>query len=283
MTAGESQDSLNTSFVLLKVLGFSLVLILLFTLVTNILPQVGGEAPVEQEVDIGALTIESYAALGESIFNGKGTCTLCHNDRGRAPNIPSVNMVETAAGRLKDPRYKGKASDSESYFRESMLDPSLYVVAGFGKKGSNDTISPMPHISKPPIQLSEVEINAVIAYLQAKDGNDVTVPLPTEAPVAEEELAAGAVPAAAGTAEEVIAKFGCQGCHSVLGTEGFVGPNLENVGNRLSPEKIRQSIVDPEAVIAEGFPPGVMPVDFAAQMMVKEFDMLVEFLANNKS
>jgi hypothetical protein len=77
---------------LLKVVLFSISLTLVFTLVTNLLPQVEGEAPVEQEIDLGALTMDSFVALGESTFSGKGTCTLCHNNMGRAPDILQLNM-----------------------------------------------------------------------------------------------------------------------------------------------------------------------------------------------
>ena len=242
---GEIKSGSN---VLAKSLGFSLALTLLFTLVANLLPQVEGEAPVEQEVDIGALTVESFAALGESIFAGKGTCTLCHNAMGRAPDILALNMVATADERLKDERYKGNASGAESYFRESMVDPGIYVVKGFGKKGSNDTISPMPAVHKAPIELSDVEIGAVIAFMQAKDGNDVTVPLPTvplpgEPPVAEAEPAAGAAPVAAASAEEALGKFGCSACHDILGSGASLGPSLTTVGARLSVDEIRQSFL----------------------------------------
>lgn len=266
--------------VLAKSMGFSLGLALLFTLVANLLPQMEGEAPVENEVDLGALTVESFAALGESIFSGNGTCALCHNDLGRAPDILALNMVETAIAHLKDERYKGNATDAVSYLHESMVDPGIYVVKGFGKKGSNDTISPMPSIDKPPIQLSEIEINAVIAYLQAKDGHDVTVSLPTEVPAVETAPEKSAGPAS--TAEEVLSRYGCQACHKVLGSGGDLGPDLEQVGKRLSPEKIRQSIIDPDVDITEGFSPGVMPQNFSEQMMVKELEILVTFLADTK-
>ena len=116
--------------VLAKSMGFSLALALLFTLVANLLPQVEGEAPVEQKVDLGALTVESYAALGETLFSGKGTCALCHNDLGRAPDILAINMVEVANQHMQDERYKGSATDAESYLHESMVDPGIYVEIG---------------------------------------------------------------------------------------------------------------------------------------------------------
>ncbi|MCF6258113.1 MAG: c-type cytochrome [Gammaproteobacteria bacterium] len=279
MNTEQTREPKSSGNVLAKSMGFSLGLALLFTLVANLLPQVKGEAPVEQEVDLGALTIESFVALGESIFTGKGTCSLCHNDLGRAPDILALNMVEVAIQHLKDERYKGNAVDAESYLHESLVDPGIYVVKDFGKKGSNDTISPMPAVNKAPIELSEIEINAVIAYLQAKDGNDVTVPLPIEAPEVEIQ---SAEPIVAGTIEEVLAKYNCQACHKVLGSGGDLGPDLEQVGMHLSPEQIRQSIIDPDVEITKGFPPGVMPQNFAEQMRVKELDMLVTFLVDGE-
>ncbi|MEH6626641.1 MAG: c-type cytochrome [Motiliproteus sp.] len=263
-----------------KVLGFSLALTLVFTGVANLLPQVEGESPKEEKVDLGALTMESFVALGESTVSGKGTCTLCHNDLGRAPDILALNMVATAEERLADSRYQGKATDVESYLRESMMDPGVYVVAGFGKKGSNDTESPMPAVHKKPIELSRVQIDAVIAFLQSKDGNDVTVALPTDAP-AETVAAPAAAPAAAASAEEAVAKYGCSACHTIFDTESPVGPNLTTVASRLSVDEIRQSIINPSAVIVEGFPP-IMPPNFAERMTVKELELLVAKLAEMK-
>lgn len=275
-----SSEKKSSGGVLAKSMGFSLGLALLFTLVANLLPQVEGEAPVEQKVDLGALTVESYAALGETLFAGKGTCTLCHNDLGRAPNILGIDIVSVAHEHLKDERYKGAATDAESYLHESMVDPGIYVVKGFGKKGSNDTISPMPAVDKPPIELSEMEINAIIAFLQSKDGHEVTVPLPTEAPVVESASPKAAGPA--GSIEAVVAKYGCQACHVILGSGGDLGPDLDKTIGHFSREEIQQSIVDPDAVIVEGFPAGVMPQDFADQMWVKELNILVDYLAGGE-
>nr|VFK18304.1 MAG: Cytochrome c551/c552 [Candidatus Kentron sp. LFY] len=271
--------------ILLEVLGFSLTLAFVFTLLANTLPQVEGEAPGEEnDMDLGALTMDGFVAMGEAIFQGKGTCALCHNALGRAPDLMAMNVMGAATERLRDARYAGSAVDPTDYLRESLLAPSAYVVKGFGKKGSFDTESPMPNVGKPPIGLSDTEIDAVIAFLQAKDGFDVTIALPTEAPPeAEESVAtvATAAPLPAKTPEEIIAKYGCNACHTVLDTTSPVGPSLQDVGARLSPEEIRVSIIDPAAVIAEGFPP-IMPPDFADRMTVRELEMLVGFLAGQE-
>ncbi len=273
--------------VLFNVLLFSISLTLVFTLVANLLPQVEGEAPVEQEIDLGALTMDSFVSLGESIFNGKGTCTLCHNSMGRAPDILQLNMVATSTERLADSRYKGTASTEEDYMRESMVNPGIYVVSGFGKKGSNDTESPMPVVDKAPISLSTIEMNAVIAFMQAKDGNEISIALPEELPeesaIVDTGLGQKSAPVkVAETADEVLEKFTCKACHSISGTESPVGPDLNNVGVRLNEAQIRQSILDPNIEIAEGFDGGMMPDDFSQKMTVSELSMLIEFLVSQK-
>lgn len=270
--------------VLLRTLGFSLALILIFTAVTYILPQMKGEAPVEKALDVGALTKDSFIALGEDLYRGKGTCTLCHNALGRAPDLLALNVEKVSLERLADSRYQGSAKDVEGYIRESMVDPGRYVVAGFGKKGSNDTESPMPAIDQPPTQLSAVEIDAIIAFLQDKDGNTVTVALPAaipqKPPVSGTELLAGEKQGLAQGPEEAIAKFGCAACHSIMATVSAVGPDLNEVGDRLSIDQIRASIITPNAVIAQGYPP-IMPY-FSEKMMISELELIVNFLSKQK-
>ena len=281
-TETDQQALPPSSGVLTKVLGFSVGLTLVFTLVANLLPQVEGEAPVDEVIDLGALTPESFAALGEKLFMGKGTCTLCHKPPplGRAPDIQGENMVGLAEERMADERYQGEAKTAQDYIFESMIAPSAYVVKDWGVAGSDDTVSPMPKVNAAPIELTEVEMNAVIAYLQHKDGNDITVELPTETPAVEEQApgATGGAPLPAQSAEEAIKKYGCQACHSLLGSSSPVGPTLDDVARRLDRQQIQQSILDPAAVISEGFA-NMMPTDFAEKMTVNELNMIVDLLA----
>ena len=161
-----------------------------------------------------------------------------------------------------------------------MIDPSIFVVKTWGTPGSNDSISPMPKVDTAPIELSAVEVDAIIAYLQKKDGNDITVELPTEAPAPIKksvENGGGGLTAPAKTAEAAIKKYGCQTCHSMLGTKATIGPSLEDVASHLSRNEIGQSILEPSAVITEGFT-DMMPKDFGDQMTVKELSMIVDLL-----
>ena len=85
----------------LKVMAFSVAVLLAYTLFANILPQVQSDPPAEEEpVAAGSLDAAGMVAWGEKLFAGKGTCTLCHNDRGRAPDILAMDLKTTFTERL---------------------------------------------------------------------------------------------------------------------------------------------------------------------------------------
>jgi len=267
----------------LRVIAFSVLALLAFTGFANLLPQVQSDPPSDDDAPTGAMDMPAYIAYGEELFTGKGTCTLCHNDLGRAPDLLNIDLGADFAERLADLKYGGP-KDVESYIRESMLMPSAYVVPGFGKKGTNDTESPMPTVNKPPIGLNDVQMNALIAFLMDLAGLEPSVPLPTgedAAPAAEEPAAGGDTgEPLATTAEDAINKFFCSGCHDLLDSEADLGPDLRGVGTRLGEGGIMAAILDPNATIAEGFDPDIMPQDFAEQMHASELKLIVDYLMN---
>lgn len=279
----------------LKVMTFSLAVLFTYTLFANVLPQVQSNPPAEEEpLAAGDLDMDGLIAWGERIFRGKGTCTLCHNNLGRAPDLLAVNLAKEFSERMADPRYQGAAKGAtgakavEAYIRESMLEPSAYVVAGFGKKGSNDTVSPMPAVDKPPISLSEAQAHALIAFLEDRAGLDVTVPLPTGEAVADNAGTADSggdeeEDGPATTAKAAIEKFTCNACHDLFGSEADTGPKLAGVGARLGRDGIAKAILQPNAEIAKGFEADIMPKDFADQMRIREFDLIVDYLMTLKA
>jgi hypothetical protein len=52
------------------------------------------------------------------------------------------------------------------------------------------------------------------------------------------------------------------------------------VSERLSADEIRESILDPDAVIATGFQPGLMLQNFGETLTPEELDQLVAYLSN---
>jgi cytochrome c oxidase subunit II len=87
------------------------------------------------------------------------------------------------------------------------------------------------------------------------------------------------------------AQAGCGGCHALAkaGTDAQIGPALDdltaaaNEAGVLVPEFVRSSIVDPDAVIAPDYQPGVMPKDFAQSLSPEELDALVAYLSGEGS
>jgi cytochrome c553 len=79
---------------------------------------------------------------------------------------------------------------------------------------------------------------------------------------ATKDQPAGAVPATTGAATGDFMKLGeeqwqlqeCYNCHKLKGEGGKKrGPELDNIGNLLTPDDIKQKILDPKSWMAEGF------------------------------
>lgn len=272
----------------IKVMAFSLLTIAAFAGYSNFgIPVIRPALPPEEEqLDLAAMTMDEFVALGERVFNGKGTCTLCHSAvGGRAPLLDTAAVI--ADERLADERYEGEADTAEAYLLESMVKPSAYVVPGFGKAGSNDTESPMPNVAGGGIGMSDAEISAVIAYLQDLAGVEVTVEIPSAeqaidaAVEGESEVAAvtESKPVILEDAEAIITKHACGACHKIAGQQGVLGPDLTRIGASRDEAFLRRAIIEPNADITEGFQPNLMPSNYGEQLYAKELEVLVAYLA----
>lgn len=84
-----------------------------------------------------------------------------------------------------------------------------------------------------------------------------------------------------GPGGQVFANNGCGSCHTlgIAQSAGNVGPNLDDELPGQSTDMIRQSIVDPEAMIVQGFPSGVMPANYGDSIPSADLDKLVNFLS----
>lgn len=264
----------------LKVVLFALLVIGFFSGFANFgVPQIEPEAPpAAGKLELGAMTMDQFIALGKKLYEGKGTCTLCHNAvGGRAPLLDRAGA--TADERLKDTRYKGEAKNAEEYLYESLVKPSAFVVAGFGKAGTNDAESPMPQISGGATGFSEAELRSVVAFLQDWSGIEVTVKIPEDVGAAKtEDKPAQRAPAK--DAPALIGQLGCTACHTIGPMAGGpVGPDLSKVGAKRDAAYLRRAILDPNADLAKGFPPNLMPPIYGEQIYAKELEMLVAYLA----
>jgi len=84
---------------------------------------------------------------------------------------------------------------------------------------------------------------------------------------------------------QVFANNGCGGCHTLKAAKsgGVTGPNLDEVLPGQAEAMIHESIVDPNAKIATGYPPNVMPENFEQKLSSKELEDLVKYLLESTS
>ena len=109
---------------------------------------------------------------------------------------------------------------------------------------------------------------------ETETGQTETTPPAT---TAEEEAPAG--DPAAGKA--LFASNGCSGCHTfeAAGSTGAVGPNLDEALQGKDAAFVHQSIVEPNAEVAEGYNAGVMPS--FQQLSEDQVNDLVAFLTQS--
>ena len=113
------------------------------------------------------MTTEELIEVGSELAGGKGQCLVgCHQIGSSGPSrYPDLGGIGGRAGN----QIEG-LSDVE-YLAQSLYEPGAFIVPGY-----EDGMQPM---NEPPINLSDDEIKAVIAWLQSLGGT-ATVTLDTD-------------------------------------------------------------------------------------------------------
>ena len=333
---------------LMKIGGFMFFVAAALSGYGNWLPQVeGGFPPPVVKLDFQSMSPQQLGDEGEKIIFGgigqsktqgaigKGQCPLCHGfQKGflseRAPNL--FGIPARAAEQLKAPTYhmndpaartteqieafegSGTAINAQEYIAESHACPSCFVVPGFGVKGSNDTVSPMPKIHKPPISLTLGELVAVDTWMYTREGAE-SPPFEEIQASYEKFIPEGERPAEGGDEEEgggaggnmlvdgseshddLFMGAGCPACHTIPGIEGAtgkVGPELWEGSNapkrikdpgyagkaKTTKEYITESILNPSAYVVSDFPDNQMPKDFGLKLTGGALSKMVDYLAS---
>jgi mono/diheme cytochrome c family protein len=120
---------------------------------------------------------------------------------------------------------------------------------------------------------------ATHAETATEPGETETEPPGTTTGEAEPQPPPGAAQGDPAAGRQVFEAQGCGGCHtfSAAGTSGTVGPNLDEVQGQ-DAESVEEAIVEPNAEVASGFAPNVMPQDYGENLTQEQLDDLVAFL-----
>jgi mono/diheme cytochrome c family protein len=141
-------------------------------------------------------------------------------------------------------------------------------------------------------QTIEGIVKAQVEYPRPSNGNSA-VSMPRDVVTGQDldDVAAyvgmyAGVPGAAppsvpgGPGAQVFANNGCGTCHTLAaaGSGGVTGPDLDEVLPGQTTAMVKESIEDPNAQIAKGYPANVMPQNFKETISAKEFGQLAEYL-----
>jgi mono/diheme cytochrome c family protein len=197
----------------------------------------------------GCGTTTADTARGRSLFIQK--CGVCHT-------LAEAGSAGTQGPNLDD----AFASARESGQNSDTIEGIVKAQVEFPRPGNGD-----PAVSMPSDIVTGQDLDDVIAYVGSVAG------VPGAAPPK--------VPGGPGA--QVFANNGCGSCHTFAAANsgGVTGPNLDEVLSGQTAAMVEESIVDPNASIATGYPANVMPETFGTELSKKELEQLVEFLIEN--
>jgi mono/diheme cytochrome c family protein len=204
-----------------------------------------------------------------------------------------LGLVLTACGRDEPDLSTGKAQFVEKCGQCHVLaragtagtqGPNLDAAfrAALAKGISRDTVKGVVHdqiahprrggIMPPALVEGEVadDVASYVGYAAARPGDDTGA------------LATAGL-AEATTGEQIFTAAGCAGCHTFkpAGSTGTIGPDLDDLASAagdMPPEDfVRESILNPNAEVTQGFPAGVMP-SFEGRLTDKQVQALVDYL-----
>ena len=239
----------------MRLLTFSLAVIWFYAFVAGLVPE---SSTAVNLTELDWSDPDAVAEQGALVFNGKGQCSACHTvdttaPPGRCPDLTDIGT--NAATRVS-------GMDAKAYLIESMYQPANFLVPGYGKI--------MPEVWKPPISLSKLEIEAVIAYLQSQGGE--IDPTPFDEPIDRADVGTTAEalpPLLTGDPElgkKVFVDAACISCHAVTGIESpaagettnedfevVTAPDLSEIAAFNDMRYLEESILVPGAQIVSGY------------------------------
>lgn len=197
----------------------------------------------------GCGTTTADTTRGRTLFVQK--CGVCHT-LGQAGTTAQVgpNLDDAFAAAREN------GNDSET------IEGVVKAQVEFPRESNGD-----PRVSMPADVVTGQDLDDVAAYVGEWAG--VPGAAPPEVP--------------GGPGAQVFANNGCGTCHTLAAANsgGVTGPNLDEVLPGQSEAMIHESIVDPNKVIAKGYPPNVMPPNFEQLLTPKELEDLVKYLSES--
>jgi mono/diheme cytochrome c family protein len=199
----------------------------------------------------GCGTTSADTARGRVLFKQK--CGVCHT-------LAQAGTTAQVGPNLDDAFASAREAGEESETIEGVVKAQVE----FPRPNNGH-----PNVSMPADVVTGQDLDDVAAYVGEWAG----------VPGAEPPQVPG------GPGAQVFANNGCGTCHTLAaaGSGGTTGPNLDEVLPGQTEAMIHESIADPNAKIAKGYPSGVMPSNFEQLITPKELEDLVKYLSESTS
>jgi mono/diheme cytochrome c family protein len=198
---------------------------------------------------------------------GCGGTTTADVDRGRALFVEKCGTCHAMAqagttGQIGPDIDLAFAAARESGQTDSTIEGVVKAQVGYPRPSTDN-----PAVSMPADIVTGQDLDDVAAYIGLYAG------VPGAAPPKVD----------GGPGAQVFADKGCGGCHILAAAEagGVTGPDLDEVLPGQSAAMIEKSIVAPNAELAKGYPPNLMPANFDSLLNPRELEQLVQFLAKS--
>jgi mono/diheme cytochrome c family protein len=199
-------------------------------------------------------------------------CTVCHRGQGRATTVADAHgdvphwdqpmlpqrYIQASCGKCHEAADNPAAPElarGQQVFEESgclgchklnaiggVIGPALDKVGArhspeWLKKHFLTPAEVTPGSAMPPQKFAEQDLEAITLFMLSQTGE-----------TAPGYYASMKVIPSAGVGQRLFEQKGCVGCHSVAGKGGAIGPPLDDVGLRRSPDWMVQHFREPQAV-----------------------------------
>ncbi|MFQ5454818.1 MAG: c-type cytochrome [Nitrospirota bacterium] len=238
----------------IKAVIFMIVVVGSLVWYANYIPQVQSLPPKVEKFDLTQIKKpKDIARIGQKIFFGKGKCSLCHQ-------ISNAELSRCPIQKIFGAKY------TKEWLYESITKPGNYYYMDYphvGVEPAKRFGAVMPQINKPPIDLNEQELLAVISFVQTLGGK-VTVTV-EEFFAAAPDAGNASTETARGDADagsKVFAKMECSKCHKA-GIKGDMN-------------SIKMAIMEPTQKAKEGHE------GFDTQLTIREMEDLISYLLSVK-
>ncbi len=231
----------------------------------------GLEANGSYVQDIPVPITEAFVVRGRERYNIY--CAVCHGKAGDGEGI----VMAGGYGFARIGYHNDRLRQKENGYLYEVITNGIRTMPAYGQ------------------QIPVADRWAITAYVRAlqrsqnaTEGDipfDILEGIRTGVVATAPAATAATDPGAAPDGSVVFTTYFCNTCHSLDGSVG-AGPSLQGVGSRQTRAEITQSLREPDAVIVEGFFPGVMSASLNAfgfaNVTDAEFDALVDFLMEQK-